>query len=104
MVEDIIRIDGCESPSVVTIEVGGDGNEATEEAIRGIYDSLRSTSLAMNDGSVLLGGGSTHSKLAYHVRSEMESEPGRERIAMEAFARAMAVSYTHLTLPTILRV
>ena len=96
MVEDIIRIDGCESPSVVTIEVGGDGNEATEEAIRGIYDSLRATSLAMNDGSVLLGGGSTHSKLAYHVRSEMESEPGRERIAMEAFARAME------TIPAVL--
>ena len=40
MVEDIIRIDGCRNPSVVTIEVGGDGNEATEEAIRGIYMTL----------------------------------------------------------------
>jgi chaperonin GroEL (HSP60 family) len=96
MVEDIIRIDGCTSPSVVTIEVGGDGNEATEEAIRGIHDSLRATSLALKDDLVLPGGGSTHSRVSYHVRSEMESEPGRERIAMEAFARAME------TIPAVL--
>ncbi len=57
MAEDIIRIDGCRKPSVVTIEVGGDGNEATEEAIRGIYDSLRATSLAIRDDLVLPGGG-----------------------------------------------
>jgi chaperonin GroEL (HSP60 family) len=34
--------------------------------------------------------------IAHHVRSEMESEPGRERIAMEAFARAME------TIPAVL--
>ena len=96
MVEDIIRIDGCRNPSVVTIEVGGDGNEATEEAIRGIYDSLRATSLAIKDDLVLPGGGSAHSRVSHHVRSQMESEPGRERIAMEAFARAME------TIPAVL--
>ena len=96
MVEDIIRIDDCRNPSVVTIEVGGDGNEATEEAIRGIYDSLRATSLAIKDDLVLPGGGSAHSRVSHHVRSQMESEPGRERIAMEAFARAME------TIPAVL--
>ena len=96
MVEDIIRIDDCPSPALVTIEVGGDGKEATEEAIRGIYDSLRATSLAMSEEAVLPGGGAAHSMIAHHVRTQMESEPGRERIAMEAFARAME------TIPAVL--
>ncbi|MBP72908.1 MAG: hypothetical protein CMA70_04920 [Euryarchaeota archaeon] len=96
MVEDIIRIDSCSTPRLVTIEVGGDGKEATEEAIRGIHDSLRATSLAIEDNYVLPGGGAIHSRMAHHVRSEMESEPGRERIAMEAFARAME------TIPAVL--
>ena len=34
--------------------------------------------------------------IAHHVRTEMESEPGRERIAMESFARAME------TIPAVL--
>ncbi len=89
MVEDIIKIDHCPTPAIVTIEIGGDGKEATEEAIRGIYDSLRATSLAMSEGKLLPGGGAAHSMAAHHVRTQMESEPGRERIAMEAFARAM---------------
>ena len=96
MVEDIIRIDHCPSPALVTIEVGGDGKEATEEAIRGIHDSLRATSLAMSEKAILPGGGASHSMIAHHLRAEMESEPGRERIAMEAFARAME------TIPAVL--
>ena len=48
-VEDIIRIEDCPNPSVVTIEVGGAGEIGTEEVIRGLHDSLRATSLAMNE-------------------------------------------------------
>ena len=91
MVEDIIRIDGCESPRVVTIEVGGDGKEATEEVIRGIHDALRATSLALEDDEVLPGGGCSHSRMADAVRRAAEEEPGRARLAMDAFARALEV-------------
>ncbi|MBK70450.1 MAG: hypothetical protein CMB53_03535 [Euryarchaeota archaeon] len=91
MVEDIIRIDECPSPGVVTIEVGGDGKEATEEVIRGIHDSLRATSLALEENQVLPGGGCSHSRIADAVRRAAEEEPGRSRLAMEAFARAMEV-------------
>ena len=91
MVEDIIRIDRCRTPGVVTIEVGGDGKEATEEVIRGIHDSLRATSLALEENQVLPGGGCAHSRMADAVRRAAEAEPGRARLAMEAFARALEV-------------
>ncbi len=87
-VEDIIRIEDCPNPSVVTIEVGGAGEVGTEEVIRGLHDSLRATSLAMNE-ELLPGAGSIHSRMARAVREASEKQGGRERLAMEAFARAL---------------
>ena len=87
-VEDVIRIDDCLSPSVVTIEVGGAGGTGTEEVIRGLHDSLRATSLALED-DLLPGAGATFGRIAHAVREVSESQGGRERLAMEAFARAM---------------
>ncbi len=87
-VEDTIRIEDCPNPSVVTIEIGGAGETGTEEVIRGIHDSLRATSLALNE-DVLPGAGAIHSRIAHAVRLASEKQAGRERLAMEAFARAM---------------
>ena len=87
-VEDIIRIEECPRPSIVSIEVGGAGGTGTEEVIRGLHDSLRATSLAM-DENVLPGAGSIHCRMSQAVRIASEAQGGRERLAMEAFARAL---------------
>tara|TARA_B100000287_G_scaffold425655_1_gene472317 strand:- start:463 stop:2055 length:1593 start_codon:yes stop_codon:yes gene_type:complete len=87
-VEDVFRIDECQSPCIVTIEVGGAGETATEEVIRGLHDSLRATSLALNQ-QVLPGAGAIHSRMAQAVREASEKQGGRERLAMEAFSRAL---------------
>ena len=88
-VEDIIRIDGCPNPRTVTIEVGGGGDTATEEIIRGLHDSLRATSIALADDELLPGAGSIHARMAAGVRRASEEEPGRARLAMDAYARAL---------------
>jgi len=88
-VEDIIRIDECPSPRTVTIEVGGGGDTGTEEVIRGLHDALRATSLALADGELLPGAGSVHARMAHAVRRASEAEPGRARLAMDAYARAL---------------
>ena len=88
-VEDIIRIDGCPNPKAVTIEVGGSGDTATEEIIRGLHDSLRATSIALADDELLPGAGSIHARMAAAVRHASEAEPGRARLAMDAYARAL---------------
>ena len=87
-VEDVIRIENCLSPAIVTIEVGGAGETGTEEVIRGLHDSLRATSLAF-DEELLPGAGSIHARMAHAVRRASEAQGGRERLAMEAFARAL---------------
>ncbi len=88
-VEDVIRLDDCESPGAVTLAIGGAGETATEEIIRGLHDALRATSLALENGQLLPGGGASHARIAQAVRSASESESGRARLAMDAFARAL---------------
>ena len=87
-VEDIFRIEECPSPTILTIEIGGSGQTATDEVIRGLYDSLRATSLALNE-KVLIGAGAIHSRMANAVRNAAETKGGKERLAMEAFSRAL---------------
>jgi chaperonin GroEL (HSP60 family) len=43
----------------------------------------------MEDKEVVPGGGVIYSRIAHAVRISSESEPGRARLAMEAFSRAM---------------
>ncbi len=90
-VEDIITIDGCESPSLVTLVVEGSNQTTSEEAVRALFDALRSTSAALLNGGVLTGGGATHLASSLAIREACEKEAGRERISMEGFARALEV-------------
>tara|TARA_B100000029_G_scaffold432432_1_gene444605 strand:+ start:441 stop:2009 length:1569 start_codon:yes stop_codon:yes gene_type:complete len=85
-VQDRIIFDGCEGP-LVTILVGG--AMGAEEAIRGMYDALRATSLAISDGRILHGGGASHMIAAQHVKKEAEKKGDRSRLGMDAFARAL---------------
>ncbi|GIS92652.1 MAG: hypothetical protein CM1200mP21_09470 [Candidatus Poseidoniales archaeon] len=77
------------NPRTVTIELGGGGDTATEEIIRGLHDSLRATSIALADDELLPGAGSIHARMAAGVRRASEEEPGRARLAMDAYARAL---------------
>ncbi|MAF93548.1 hypothetical protein CMO85_02660 [Candidatus Woesearchaeota archaeon] len=74
---------------LVTIDVGGGDGVAVEETIRGLYDALRSTSLAMKSKTIVRGGGSFHMGASLAVKEAAERQAGRERLAMEAFARAL---------------
>ena len=74
---------------LATIDVGGGHGTATEEVIRGLFDALRSVLGGMDSGRLLLGGGSLHVAAALAVREAAEAATGRQRLAMEAFARAL---------------
>ncbi len=88
-IEERIIIDNCPQPAIVTIEVGGANDLATEEVIRGLFDSLKATTLALRDGFVVNGGGHIHCSAALAIRGIAEGSGGRERLAMESFARAL---------------
>ncbi len=88
-VKERVLIESSKLSGIVTIVVGGTDGIAAEETIRGLYDSLRSCCLAKEDDATLLGGGSLHVAASLQIKEEAEANSGRERLAMEAFARAL---------------
>ena len=67
-VEDEITILGGTSSNVATIVVGGVEGTAGEEVIRGLHDAIRSTTLVVNSGEIVSGGGSVYA--SYHQALE----------------------------------
>jgi len=86
---DRMFLDVGSQSGLSTIDVGGGDGVATEEVIRGLYDALCSVANAIETGSVLCGGGNLHIAASLTIKEKAESNAGRERLAMEAFARAL---------------
>jgi chaperonin GroEL (HSP60 family) len=84
-----IHLDFGKNSGLATVDVGGGDGVASEEIIRGLYDALCSVTSAMETGEVLLGGGSLHIASSLAIKDAAEQHGGRERLAMEAFARAL---------------
>jgi chaperonin GroEL (HSP60 family) len=85
-VQDRIIFDGCKGP-LVTIIVGG--AMGAEETIRGMYDAIQATSIAITDGTLLPGGGASHMLASKAVKEAAEKVADRRRLGMEAFSRAL---------------
>ena len=84
-----LHLDFGSKAGLATVDVGGGDGVASEEIIRGLYDALCSVTSAMETGEILLGGGSLHIAASLAVKDAAEQHGGRERLAMEAFARAL---------------
>ena len=74
---------------LITIDVSGGGGATSEEFIRGLYDALNSVANSIESGSALCGGGNPHITAALRIKEYAESVSGRERLAIEGFARAL---------------
>ena len=77
------------SAGIVTLDVYGTDGLSSEEAIRALFDSLRSVCLATEYKSTMLGGGNFHSHAASTIRMAGEAKAGRQRLAMDAYSRAL---------------
>ena len=78
-----------DASGLTTIDVCGGGGATSEEFVRGLYDALNSVAKAVESGVVSYGGGNQHITAALAVREYAESIAGRERLAIEGFARAL---------------
>ena len=84
-----LYLDVGKKSGLTTIDVCGGGGTTSEEFIRGIYDALNSVAKSIESGLVICGGGNSHIIAALAIKEFAESISGRERLAMEAFARAL---------------
>lgn len=81
----------CKQAKSVSILVRGATEHVVDEVERALNDSLGVVAVALEDGKVTAGGGSTYIQIAHALRKYGNEVGGREQMAIEAYAAAMEV-------------
>jgi thermosome len=89
--DDMTFVTGCKSPKAVSILIRGGTEHVVDELDRSLEDAISVVAVAIEDGRIVTGGGSTASEVALRLREYASSVGGREQIAIDAFAEAIEV-------------
>ncbi|MEA1956747.1 MAG: thermosome subunit alpha, partial [Euryarchaeota archaeon] len=89
--DEMIFVEDCQNPKSVSILLRGGTEHVVDELERGMYDALRVTACAVEDGKYVAGGGATEIELAMQLREYAATVGGREQLAIQAFADAVEV-------------
>ena len=82
-------VTGCKNPKAVSILIRGGTEHVVDEVERSLEDSTSVVAVAIEDGKVVTGGGSSATEIALALRDHASTVGGREQIAIESFADAM---------------
>ncbi len=89
--EKMSFVTGCKNPKAISILIRGGTEHVVDEMERSLEDAISVVSLAIEDGKLITGGGSSAEEIAVTLRDYGPSVGGREQIAIEAFADAMEI-------------
>ncbi|MFX1509656.1 MAG: thermosome subunit alpha [Promethearchaeota archaeon] len=89
--DKMVFVEGCKNPKAVSILLRGSTDLAVDEAERALHDALCVIRNVVEDGRVVAGGGSPEIQVARQLQEYAESLPGREQLAVIAFAEAMEI-------------
>src|SRR6266704_2998366 len=84
-------VTGCKNPKAVSILLRGGTEHVVDELERSLEDATSVVAVAIEDGKVITGGGSSAMEIALALRDFASTVGGREQIAIEAFADAVEV-------------
>jgi chaperonin GroEL (HSP60 family) len=90
-------VEGCKHPKAVTILIRGGTERIVDEAERSIHDALCVVRDVVEEPKVVAGGGAPELEISRGLRKYAESLPGREQLAVMAFAEALEIIPTTLT-------
>ena len=90
-------VTGCKNPKAVSILIRGGTEHVVDEIERSLDDAISVVGLALEDGVLVTGGGSTAVESALRLREYAASVGGREQIAIDQFANAMEIIPTTLS-------
>lgn len=95
--EDILlRFTGVPLGEACTIVIRGATQQIIDEADRSLHDALCVLAATVKESRIVFGGGCSEMLMAVAVNNAATKTPGKEAVAMEAFARALQ------QLPTII--
>ncbi len=90
-------IEGCKHPKAVTILIRGGTQRIIDEAERSIHDALCVVRDLIEEPKVVAGGGAPELEVSRALRKYAETLPGREQLAVRAFAEAFEAIPNTLT-------
>ena len=94
--DDMTFVTGCKNPKAVSMLLRGGTNHVIDEVERSLDDAMSVVAVAVEDGKMVTGGGSTAVEIAMKLREYAASIGGREQIAIDAYASALEVIPTAL--------
>lgn len=89
--DKMVFVEGCKNPKAVSILLRGSTDLVVDEAERALHDALCVIRNVVEDGRVVAGGGAPEIQVARQLQEYAESLPGREQLAVIAFADAMEI-------------
>jgi thermosome len=95
--DEMSFVTGCKNPKAVSVLIRGGTEHVIAEIERSLDDAMSVVAVAIEEGRMLTGGGSTAEEVAMKLRAYSASVGGREQIAIDAFASAMEVVPTALS-------
>jgi archaeal chaperonin len=87
--DEMTYITQCEKPEIVTIIIRGSTDHVMDEVERAVDDALGDLSSALQDSRIVVGGGAIEIELNKKLLEFANTLPGRERLAVEEFAKAL---------------
>ena len=89
--DEMTFVTGCRNPKAVSVLLRGGTEHVVDELDRSFEDAISVVGVAIEDGKMVTGGGSTATEIALGLREYAASVGGREQIAIDAFADAVEV-------------
>src|SRR5659263_18249 len=89
--EAMTYVTECHNPKAVSIILRGGTEHVADEAERALHDALRVVGVAIEDETLVAGGGSPEVELALRLREYASTLKGREQLAVAKFAEALEV-------------
>ncbi|MDO8124824.1 MAG: thermosome subunit alpha [Candidatus Hermodarchaeota archaeon] len=89
--DKMVFVEGAKNPKAVSILLRGSTDLVLDEAERALHDALCVIRNVVEDGRVVAGGGAPEVHVAKQLHDYAEKLPGREQLAVIAFAEAMEI-------------
>lgn len=87
--DELLRFAGVALGEACTIVIRGATQQIIDEADRSLHDALCVLAATVRDSRIVYGGGCSEMLMACAIQAEAAKTPGKEAVAMEAFARAL---------------
>lgn len=87
--DTLLRFSGVPLGEACTVIIRGATQQILDEAERSLHDALCVLAATVREAKVVYGGGCSEIAMACAVMRAAEATPGKEAVAMEAFARAL---------------